>query len=135
MEALGMAAKGKKPALILVCKDRTRRPRWHTWKRRIGRARRHYCDSADRSQVSGRFSRLLRALARSTSRPLFIQTTGGAKGIIPSIELMVELAKEFPNCGYVKEEQTPVIERMRELAKHRPAVKSISAARPQRHAV
>src|SRR2546421_671718 len=47
-----------------------------------------------------------RALARATKLPLFIQTTGGAKGVIPTIELLVELANEFPNCGYVKEEQT-----------------------------
>jgi len=39
--------------------------------------------------------------------------------------LLIELANEFPNCGYVKEEQTPVIERMQALAKHRPAIKAI----------
>ncbi len=66
-----------------------------------------------------------RALAGATRRPLFIQTTGGAKGIVPATELLVELANEFPHCGYVKEEQAPVIERMRALGRHRPAIHSI----------
>ena len=71
------------------------------------------------------FREYYRALARATKRPLFVQTTGGAKGVIPTIELLVELAEEFPNCGYVKEEQAPVVERMQALGKHRPAIKSI----------
>ena len=47
-----------------------------------------------------------RALASVTNRPVIIQTTGGVayKGPIPSVPLLVELAKEFPHFGYVKEE-------------------------------
>lgn len=71
------------------------------------------------------FRQYYRAIARETKRPIFIQTTGGAKGIEPKIELLVELAREFPQLGYVKEEYNPVIERMRELARHRPVVHSI----------
>jgi 4-hydroxy-tetrahydrodipicolinate synthase len=66
-----------------------------------------------------------RAIAKATTRPLFVQTTGGAKGITPPVEMLVELAREFPHCGYIKEEAEPVIERMTALAKHRPAVKSV----------
>jgi dihydrodipicolinate synthase/N-acetylneuraminate lyase len=46
-------------------------------------------------------------------RPVMIQTTG--RGTTPSVELLIELAKEYPNFGYVKEEQTPVIPRMQQL--------------------
>jgi dihydrodipicolinate synthase/N-acetylneuraminate lyase len=50
------------------------------------------------------FREYYRALARATKRPFFIQTTGGARGVIPEVSLLVELAKEFPHFGYVKEE-------------------------------
>jgi 4-hydroxy-tetrahydrodipicolinate synthase len=65
------------------------------------------------------------ALARATARPLFIQTTGGAKGIVLTPEFVAELGREFPNCGYVKEEVEPTIERMKALARSRPAMKGI----------
>jgi 4-hydroxy-tetrahydrodipicolinate synthase len=66
-----------------------------------------------------------RALAGATKRPLWIQTTGGAAGLIPAVEMLVELAREFPHCGYVKEEASPVIERMTALVAARPAVKAV----------
>src|SRR5262249_46302076 len=66
-----------------------------------------------------------RALARATTRPLFIQTTGGAKSVKPEIDVLVDLANEFPNCGYIKEEYAPVIERMQALSKRRPAIKAV----------
>jgi 4-hydroxy-tetrahydrodipicolinate synthase len=66
-----------------------------------------------------------RALAQATRRPIFVQTTGGAKGITLTVEFLIELAREFPHCGYVKEETNPVIDRMQELAKNRPAIKSV----------
>jgi dihydrodipicolinate synthase/N-acetylneuraminate lyase len=71
------------------------------------------------------FRRYYAALAGSTNRPLFIQTTGGAKGITPPVEMMTGLAKEFPHLGYVKEEAEPVIERMLALARTRPVVESV----------
>ena len=58
------------------------------------------------------------SLASVTKRPVIIQTTGGTqcKGPPPSIELLIELAKEFPNFGYVKEEVAgKVIDRIRKL--------------------
>jgi 4-hydroxy-tetrahydrodipicolinate synthase len=71
------------------------------------------------------YRRYFRALAGASKRPLFIQTTGGSKKVIPEISLLLELARDFPNCGYVKEEFQPVIERMSEISRHRPAVKSV----------
>ena len=60
------------------------------------------------------------ALAGVTSRPVFIQTSGGAPEVEPTVDFMVELARDFPNLAYIKEERDPVHERMRGLAKHRP---------------
>src|SRR6185295_1592275 len=126
MEVIGKAAKGKKPALVLGVQGPNKA------------AALAYLEKAEsvgpdaiiaipptEAKSLDDFREYYRALAGATRRPLFIQTTGGAKGVIPTTELLVELAKEFPNCGYVKEEQTPVIERMQALAKHRPAIQSI----------
>ena len=66
-----------------------------------------------------------RAIARATERPVFIQTTGGARGLEPTIAFLVELAREFPHLSYVKEEWAPIVERMIELAKNRPPVRAI----------
>jgi 4-hydroxy-tetrahydrodipicolinate synthase len=71
------------------------------------------------------YRRYFRALAGVTKRPFFIQTTGGSKKVPPDIDLLVELSREFPNFGYIKEEYQPVVERMTAMAKQRPAVKSI----------
>lgn len=43
------------------------------------------------------------ALCAITSRPIFVQTSGGPD-IELTIEFLVELAREFPQCGYIKEE-------------------------------
>ena len=53
---------------------------------------------------------------------MFIQTTGGVayKGPSPSPELLIELGKDFPNFGYVKEEAGNVIARMRAERERRP---------------
>jgi 4-hydroxy-tetrahydrodipicolinate synthase len=65
------------------------------------------------------------ALAGATRRPIFVQTTGGAKGITPSTDMLAALARKYPHCAYVKEEASPVIERMRRLAANRPAIKAV----------
>ncbi len=65
------------------------------------------------------------ALCRATRLPVFMQTSGGAKGVEPSVAFIVELAKEFPNFGYVKEEYEPLIPRLLELKKHRPEIKAL----------
>lgn len=72
-----------------------------------------------------------RALAGITKRPIIMQTTGGVayKGPVPSVPLMIELAKEFPQFGYIKEEADPVISRTRELCAARPAIRRVFSAR------
>jgi dihydrodipicolinate synthase/N-acetylneuraminate lyase len=72
-----------------------------------------------------------RALAAVAHRPVIIQTTGGVayKGPAPSLRLLMELAKEFPHFGYVKEEAGPVIARTRALLAARPPMRRVFSAR------
>ena len=71
------------------------------------------------------------ALAAVVKRPVIIQTTGGVvyKGPSPSPELLIELAKESPYFGYVKEEAGGVISRMRALLAARPPIRRVFGAR------
>ncbi len=71
------------------------------------------------------------ALASVTKRPTFIQTTGGVayRGPTPSVDLLIELAKDFPNFGYVKEEAGNVIARMRALIAAKPPIRRVFGAR------
>jgi 4-hydroxy-tetrahydrodipicolinate synthase len=69
-----------------------------------------------------------RALARVTSRPIIVQTSGGARDLPPTVDLIVELAREFPHVAYVKEESAPVVERMRLEMKQRPPLKGVFGA-------
>ena len=69
-----------------------------------------------------------RALATVTGRPVIIQTTGGAPTLTPPVELIVELARELPNFGYVKEESEPLVERMKAEIQQRSHMKAIFGA-------
>lgn len=69
-----------------------------------------------------------KALAGVTKRPVILQTNGGNPKITPTTDLIVQLAKEYPNFGYVKEESEPVVERMKELRRQRPPVRGIFGA-------
>jgi dihydrodipicolinate synthase/N-acetylneuraminate lyase len=69
-----------------------------------------------------------RALAGATSRPVFIQTSGGAKDLAPPVDLIVALAREFPHLAYVKEESAPLVERMKAELAQRPAMKAVFGA-------
>ena len=70
-----------------------------------------------------------RALASViTDQPVMIQTTARRGGVSPSTELLIELAKEFPNFGYVKEESNPVIPRIAALLAS-PSIRSVFSAR------
>jgi dihydrodipicolinate synthase/N-acetylneuraminate lyase len=126
MEVIAKAAKGKRPALVLGVQGANKA------------AMLAYAEKAEslapdaliampptEAKSLEEYRDYYRALAHATSRPVFIQTTGGAKGLVPEIDFLVGLAKEFPNCGYIKEEYQPVVERMLELARHRPAIKSV----------
>ena len=71
-----------------------------------------------------------RALAGVARRPVIIQTTGGTayRGKPPSVGLLIELAREFPHFGYVKEEAAPVLPRMKELLAARPVIRRVFSA-------
>lgn len=69
-----------------------------------------------------------RALAKVTTRPVIMQTTGGAPGLTPSVELMVGLAREHPHLGYIKEESDPVVTRMKAELAHRPPLTHVFGA-------
>lgn len=126
MEVLAKAAKGKRPALVLgVQAPNTERALAYL---------RHADELSPDAVIAmppteaksiDDFREYYRALGRATKRPFFIQTTGGASGVVPDVKFLVELCEEFPNFGYIKEEYRPVIERMTELAAHRPAVKGV----------
>jgi 4-hydroxy-tetrahydrodipicolinate synthase len=126
MEVLARAARGKRPTLVLGVQAADTEAA-------LGYARHAESLAPDgliamppsQAKSVDDYRAYYRALAGVTKRPFFIQTTGGAKGITPPVELLVELAREFPNFGYVKEEAEPVIERMKTLSNNRPAIKGV----------
>lgn len=126
MEVLAKAAKGKKPALVLGVQGANTEAalEYARHAESLGPAALIALPPAEAKSLDD-FRAYYQALARSTKRPFFIQTTGGARGIIPTVEFLVELAREFPHCGYIKEEFEPAIERMQALAKHRPVIKGV----------
>jgi dihydrodipicolinate synthase/N-acetylneuraminate lyase len=126
MEVLARAAKGKKPALVLGVQG----PNTDAALEYARHAEKLEPDALiaippTEAKSLDDFRQYYRALARISKRPFFIQTTGGAKGIVPEVEFIVELAREFPHFGYVKEEYNPVIDRMKALAAHRPTIKAV----------
>jgi 4-hydroxy-tetrahydrodipicolinate synthase len=70
------------------------------------------------------------ALATLSNRPIFIQTTisGLPNALAPSVELMTQLAREFPNLAYIKEETYPLVTRMKAEVRQRPPLKSVFGA-------
>ena len=60
-----------------------------------------------------------RALCEVTDKPVFVQTSGGPD-IELTIDFLVDLATELPQCGYIKEEYGRVHERMLALQKYQP---------------
>src|SRR5437667_121200 len=72
-----------------------------------------------KSEPKDAYADYFRALGKATKRPVYIKTSGDAPKITPSVELIVDLAKEFPYFGYVKEEHDPVISRMKSLIAQR----------------
>ena len=71
-----------------------------------------------------------RALAAVAKRSVIIQTSGGFayKGPAPSIKLLIELARESPYFGYVKEETSPIVLNMKELVAAKPVIKRVFSA-------
>jgi len=85
----------------------------------------------DSGKTEDDLRRYWRALAAVARRPVILQTTGGVayKGPVPSLQLLIELAKEFPHFGYVKEEAGSVIARTRALLGARPPIRRVFSAR------
>jgi dihydrodipicolinate synthase/N-acetylneuraminate lyase len=81
----------------------------------------------------GDFDAYFRALGRVTERPFFVQTTGGAEGIEPTVEFLVDLARDFPHMAYVKEEHAPVLPRIRRLVASRPPIRAVFSGEAGRH--
>lgn len=71
-----------------------------------------------------------RALMKVVNRPVIIQTSGGVKykGPAPSVELLIQLGKESPYFGYVKEESSPIEVRMQRLIAAKPDIKCVFSA-------
>jgi 4-hydroxy-tetrahydrodipicolinate synthase len=126
MELLGKASRGKAPALVLGVQGANAEAALEFLKKaeEVGPDAVIAIPPTEARSVDD-FRRYYAALAGATRRPIFIQTTGGAKGITPAVEMIKGLAREFPHLGYVKEEAEPVIERMLALTGGRPAVKSV----------
>ncbi len=126
MEVIARAARGRKPALVLGVQG----PNTEAALQYVAHAEKLEPDALiaippTEAATLEDFRQYYRALGRATRRPLFIQTTGGAKGITPEVDTLVALAREFPHLGYVKEEFSPVIERMQALSRHRPTMRGI----------
>ncbi len=84
----------------------------------------------DSGKTEDDLRRYWRALAGVAQRPVIIQTSGGVayKGPAPSTKLLIELARESPHFGYVKEETAPVVPNMKELLAARPVIKRVFSA-------
>ena len=68
------------------------------------------------------------ALCEITARPIFVQTSGGPAIELP-IDFLVQLARDFPQCGYIKEEYGNVHARMLALQEFQPdPIRSIFGA-------
>lgn len=126
MEVIAARARGKKAALVLGVQG----PNAVAALEYLKRAEALAPDALiavppTEAQTLEDFRRYYATLAENTARPLFIQTTGGARGIEPTVDFLVELARRYPHLGYVKEEYAPVIDRMLNLAKHRQLIRGI----------
>ncbi|MFQ5930319.1 MAG: dihydrodipicolinate synthase family protein [Acidobacteriota bacterium] len=127
MEVLAKAARGKNPALVLGVQADTSGEMLEF----AQHAERLEPDAViamppKKAKSLKDYRSYYRALCKSVNRTVFIQTTGGAPDVEPTVEFILEIAREFPHFGYIKEEYKPVLERMQRLAKYRPdPIKSV----------
>lgn len=129
MEVLAAAMQGARAALVLGVQGRDTPEMLEFAKRADALA----CDAMiamppSNGQTLDEYHQYFRALAGATTRPVIVQTSGGNRSLPPSTDLIVQLAREFPNFGYVKEESAPILERMRAELAHRPPMKGIFGA-------
>ena len=123
MEVLAKASRGKIPALVLgVQADTTEEMLEFARHAESLQPDAMIAMPPKKAKSLDDYRHYYRSLCKTTDRPVFIQTTGGAPDIEPTVDFIVELARELPNFGYVKEEYAPATERMIEMAKYRPDV-------------
>ena len=129
MEVLAKASKGRKAALVLGVQGRDTSE--------MLEYARHAETLAPDAMIAmppsgakslDEYRSYFRALAKVTARPVILQTTGGAPNLTPPVDLIVGLARELPNFGYVKEESKPLVERMKAEMAQRPAMKAVFSA-------
>jgi dihydrodipicolinate synthase/N-acetylneuraminate lyase len=86
--------------------------------------------SAPELQTVEGFHAYFAALAKAVRRPVVLQTNVPSLrgGLTPPVELILRLAREFPNLVYVKEESFPLVPRMKEEIKHRDLLKGVFGA-------
>jgi 4-hydroxy-tetrahydrodipicolinate synthase len=126
MQVLAKAIKGKKPALVLGVQAATKDDALE------------YAELAEElspdaliaipptaAKSLDDFRDYYITLSRVTKRPFFIQTSGGAPGVQPTVDFLIEMARELPNFGYVKEEQGPIYERVHALNAARPPIRVV----------
>lgn len=130
MEVIAKAARGKKPVLVLGVQaaDTEGMLEYARHAEELGPDAMIAIPPTKAKSLDD-YREYYRALCRTTKRPVFIQTSGGARDVEPTVEFIVELAKELPNFGYIKEEHDPVIPRMKAEVAHRPdAIKRVFCA-------
>jgi 4-hydroxy-tetrahydrodipicolinate synthase len=129
LEVLAKANQGRKPALVLGVQGRTTEEMLEYARRAEALAPDAMIAMPPSAAKSlEEYRQYFRALAQATRRPIFVQTSGGARDLAPTVDLIVELAREHPHLAYVKEESAPLVERMKAELKQRPPLKGVFGA-------
>ena len=129
LEVLAKANQGRKPALVFGVQGRTTEEMLEYARRAEALAPDAMIAMPPSAAKSlDEYREYFRALAQVTRRPVFIQTSGGAKDLPPSVDLIVELAREHPHLAYVKEESVPLVDRMKAELRQRPPIKGVFGA-------
>jgi 4-hydroxy-tetrahydrodipicolinate synthase len=126
MEVIAKAHRGKKPALVLGVQGESKEEALE-YTRHAEKVQPDALIAIPPKQAKSLadYREYYTAIARASGRPIFVQTSGGAEKLEPTVEFLTDLAREFPNLGYVKEEWAPIVERMIGLHKRRPAIQGI----------
>ena len=129
MEVLAKAVQGKKTALVLGVQGKNIEEMLD-YSRRAEALAPDAVIAMPPTEASSMedYKKYFHALAGVTKRPVILQTSGGARDLTPTTELIHALARDLPNFGYVKEESEPVMDRMLAHLKQRPTMKGIFGA-------
>ena len=129
MEVIAKAAQGKKTAVVLGVQGKNTAEMLDYARRAEALAPDAVIAMPPTEATSQEdYRQYFRALAGVTRRPVIIQTSGGARDLTPTTDLILDLARELPNFGYVKEESDPLMERMQAHLGQRPTMKGIFGA-------